>query len=81
MNDQLQNFARQTLNEGLNNLPLDWQNLFKLMYGRNNGKRSVEDSKLMSIQDVINEIPSEKLDWAMQQVQRSIEKLKNKNYA
>jgi hypothetical protein len=41
------------------------------MYGRNNGKRSVEDAKAMSIRDVVYEIPSEKLDWALSQVENS----------
>ena len=81
MNNQLQEFARQTLKDSLSKLPVDWQDLFKLMYGRNNGVRSVEDTKLMSIQDVVNEMSPEKLDWAMQQVQNSLLKLKNKIHA
>ena len=76
MNIQLQEFARQTLKDGLKQLPHDWQNTFKLMYGRNNGKRSVEDAKLMPIESIVEEIPPDKLDWAMQQVKNSIEKLK-----
>jgi len=75
MNEQLQNFARQTLMDGLEGLPSDWQRTFKLMYGRKNGKRSLEDTELMPISEVVAEIPSEKLDLAMLQVEASKRKL------
>ena len=78
MNEQLQSFARQTLKDGLGQLPDKQQEIFKLMYARDNGKRSVEDSLAMQIDDVIDCVPAEKLDWAMQQVQRSLDKLKGK---
>ena len=76
MNDQLQNFARQTLKDGLEKLPLDWQGTFKLMYARNNGKRSVEAAMAMNINAVVDEIPATKLDWAMQQVENSLKSLR-----
>jgi hypothetical protein len=75
MNDQLQQFARQTLNVGLSLLTENHLKTFKLMYGRDNGKRSVDDVVAMPIEDVVKEIPSDKLDLAMQQVQHSLEKL------
>ncbi len=74
MNDDLKGFARQYLLDGLQQLPIEWQEKFKLMYGRNNGKRSVNNAKLMDIESVIDEIPDEKLDWAMQQISNSLKK-------
>ena len=67
MNDQLQAFARTSLKEGLAKLPEDWQLLFKRMYSHKN----VE----LPIDVVVDRMPEEKLDWAMQQVQKSIQKL------
>jgi hypothetical protein len=78
MNDQLQDFARKTLKEGLAKLPTKSHEMFKLMYARNGGKRSVEDSLRMDIDSVVAEIPADKLDWAMQQVQRSLDKQESK---
>ena len=74
MNSKLQDFARTELLRGLSQLPTTWQRTFRLMYGRKNGKRSVENAETMPIEDVVAEIPDEKLDWAMQQVERSLEK-------
>lgn len=73
MNQQLQDFARSTLKAGLARLPPENLRVFALMYGRKNGKRSVEDAVAMSPSDVVDEIPAEKLDWAMQQVERSLQ--------
>ncbi len=75
MNNQLQAFARQTLKDGLDRLPAGWQRKFALMYGRQGGKRSVADTEAMSIYDVVDEIPGDKLDWAMEQVENSLRKL------
>ena len=75
MNDALQQFARQTIKDGLDKLPNDWIDFFKLMYGRDNGKRSVEDTKAMNINEVVDKMDADKLDWAMQQVANSIKKL------
>lgn len=74
MNQQLQDFARKTLIEGLLQLPDGWQEQFKLMYARNNGKRTVEDAKALPLAQVIAQIPADKLDWAMTQVQNSLNK-------
>ena len=75
MNNQLQSFARQTLLDGLASLPEDWLRTFNLMYGMDDGRRTVEDATAMPIEAVVAEIPEEKLDWAMQQVERSLVKL------
>jgi hypothetical protein len=77
MNEVLQ--ARDNLKSGLSQLPDDWQRKFKLMYARNGGRRSVEDSVAMDINDVVDHMPEENLSWAMEQVQRSVDKLAAKD--
>jgi len=80
MNQTLKNFAIEQIKEGLSKLPSEWVDKFKLMYGRNPDKRgiaqrNVSDTLAMSEQDVITEIPDEKLEWALSQVEASIKKL------
>ncbi len=74
MNDQLQAFARQELKDGLAQLEEGHHRMFKQMYARDDGKRTVEDAVAMDINTVVDEMPDDKLDWAMQQVQRSLTK-------
>ena len=64
MNKQLQKFARDTIKKGLSQLPAGNQTVFKRMYANNNID--------MSINEVVDKMPEDKLDWAMQQVERSI---------
>lgn len=71
MNKQLQDYARKQIKEGLLQIP-EWHRTFKLMYGRDNGRRSVEDAVSLPINDIVDSIPEDKLDWAMQQVSNSI---------
>lgn len=78
MNNTLKSFARSKIIEGLNKLPEGWVDRFKLMYGRDGGRRSVEDTKAMTIEDVVEEVPEEKLDWALQQVENSIVSMEKK---
>jgi len=66
MNNQIQDFARQTLKDGLSQLPEDWQLMFKRMYSHENLEASIND--------VVDSMPEDKLDWAMQQVERSLAK-------
>ncbi len=75
MNDVLQEFARNTLLDGLIRLPSENLRVFALMYGRKRGTRSVEDACAMSMEDIVKEIPPENLDWAMQQVKRTLDTL------
>lgn len=77
MNEKLQDFARSTLKEGLAILPEANHRTFKLMYARDGGKRSVDDAVAMPINDVVDRMPPEQLDWAMQQVQSSLDKMHN----
>lgn len=67
MNNQLQEFARQSLKDGLAKLTEGHQMIFKRMYSHKNLE--------LPINDVVDLMPADKLDWAMQQVQRSIDKL------
>ena len=67
MNDQLQTFARQQLKEGISELPEGHHRIFKRMYSHKNLDKPIND--------VIDDMPEDKLDWAMQQVQRSIDKI------
>jgi hypothetical protein len=75
MNDQLRQFARKNIKDGLSQLPDNWQQKFKMMYGRNNGERSLEDAIAMSVNDVVDEMADDKLDWAMTQIANSIKKI------
>ena len=67
VNQELQNFARKTLKDGLSQLPDRWQTMFKRMYAT--GDLTAD------ISDVVDKMPEEKLDWAMDQVRKSISKL------
>ena len=76
MNETLQRFARQQLIDGLAKLPDGWQRTFKLMY---RGKHSVDDVVNLSIAGIVATVPADKLDWAMQQVERSVAKLEKQS--
>ncbi len=76
MNKTILDFARTQILEGLSQLPDSNKEFFKLMYGRNKGKRSVEDAKSTALEDVLLEIPEEKLDWALSQVEGTLSKMK-----
>ena len=67
MNKQLESFARKSLKEGLAQLPESNQMLFKRMYSHKNLEANVDD--------VVDGMPEDKLDWAMQQVERSLDKI------
>ena len=67
MNDQIQQFARTTLLDGLLCLPEGYQMTFRRMYSHND--------MAAPLASIVQRMPVEKLDWAMQQVQRSINKL------
>jgi len=64
MNKDLENYARQKIKDGTCQLPQKNQDLFKRMYG------SLETP----IAVVIDTMEADKLDWAMQQVQRTFDK-------
>lgn len=65
MNQQLQKFARESIISGLRQLPVAHVNLFKRMYSRRDE----------SVDDIVKHIPEDKLDWAMEQVRRTLENI------
>ena len=70
MNSTLEIFAREKIKEGLGWLPVEWQRKFKLMYVPRN--ISIDT---MDINDVVDKMPADKLDWALTQVENSIKKM------
>ncbi len=66
MNKKIQDFARAVLKEMLAKLPESNHFIFKRMYSH----KKLE----ANINDVVDAMPEDKLDWAMQQVQRSLDK-------
>lgn len=81
MNKHLIDFARKYLKDSLAKLPKSWHETFVLMYGRDNERRSVEEAKALDINDVVDNMPTDKLDWAMCQVDNSLSKLKTQEVA
>ncbi len=65
MNETLQAYARDELKKGLSRCVPTEIMLFKRMY-------SPTDT-MKPINEVVDDMPYEKLDWAMQQVERTIE--------
>ena len=63
---QLEEFARKTLHEGLAKCTLEQQRKFKCIYSPHSHDKSIVD--------VIKTMNMPKLDWAVQQVQRTIDK-------
>lgn len=67
MNKSISDFTRQQIKEGLKQLPDNWQMMFKRMYSHNN-----LDCDIVT---VVNNMPDEKLDWALSQVENSLKKI------
>lgn len=65
MNDTLKAFARKTLKAGLAECSKDQQHFFKRIYA---------DDLDLPIDVVVDRMPENKLDWAMQQVENTIRK-------
>lgn len=68
MNNQLSAYARDTLKQGLAKCTEKQVLRFKRMYSHGDLKKQIND--------VVDSMPDEKLDWAMQQVQRTLEREK-----
>jgi len=64
MNDQLIQFAKENLKNGLNKLPESNQLLFKRMYSHQNLD--------LDINTVVDNMQEKDLDWAMEQVRRTL---------
>lgn len=80
MNSQLQEFARKTLKEGLAQCTPAQQDLFKRMYvyrsHRGGAMEEIVNAKNTSVNEVVDKMSPEKLDWAMQQVEATLHKNK-----
>jgi len=70
MNENLVEFARNQLKEGLRQLSDGWQFMFKRMYSHKNLD--------LDIETVVDNMPEDKLDFAMTQVENSLIKQKQK---
>ena len=68
MNNTISNFTRNQIKAGLKQLPENWQLTFKRMYAHKNIDWDIEK--------VVDNMPDEKLDWALSQVENSLLKLK-----
>jgi hypothetical protein len=66
LSEHLDKFARDFLKEGLAKLPNQNFLFFKRMYNQDLNK---------SIDDTVDSLPVKQLDWAMIQVQNSVDKL------
>lgn len=66
MNDKLEAFARKELKDMLAQCTAGQIHNFKRMYSHG--------SLTLDINTVVDSMPSEKLDWAMQQCQRTLDK-------
>lgn len=66
MNNTLSQYARAQLKAGLAECNEGQQLLFKRMYSHKNLEKTIEQ--------VVDDMPDEKLDWAMQQVERTLQK-------
>jgi hypothetical protein len=64
MNSKLQDFARTALKDGLRQCTEEQQTVFKRMYSHND--------LMLPIEEVVDKIEPALLDWAMQQVERTI---------
>lgn len=69
MNNTVSEFTRQQIKDGLNQLPESWQMMFKRMYSHNNLD--------LDIDEVVDNMPDEKLDWALSQVENSLKKIQS----
>lgn len=70
VNNKIQEFARNDLKKGLAQCTEAEQLLFKRMYAGGDLE--------MPIDDVVDKMDAEKLDWAMQQVDRTLAKRESK---
>jgi hypothetical protein len=67
MNIYLQNFAREFMKDGLAKLPEKNHDIFRRMYSHKDLEKDINQ--------IVDDLPEDKLDWAMMQIQRSVDKL------
>lgn len=78
MNKKLSSAGRDILKELLAKCTPEQQNMFKLMYGRDQGRRSVEDAKAMTINDCVDKMEDKNIDTAIDQCERTVIKNEKK---
>lgn len=74
MHKTMTDAGRQYIKELLAKCTEPQQRMFKLMYGRDKGRRSVEDTEKMNINDVVDEVQEERLNTAIDQCERTVKK-------
>lgn len=74
MNPALSKFARDTIKDGLAKLTDGQRHMFGLMYVTRTGKHGETFDQWATIDEVVDRMPDEKLDWAMRQVENTIKK-------
>ena len=67
-NETIKNLAKEMLKELLSECTNEQQIMFKRMYCHKNLE--------LSINEAVNQMADDKIDWAMTQVERTIEKIK-----
>lgn len=81
MNKDIENFARTEIENNLMKLPLSFKLVFLKMYLSNDKARQDITPEAITddiIHNCIINMPSDKLDWALTQVQNSLINLNNK---
>ena len=76
MNSQLSEFARDYLKKNLSLLPEGSRDKFRAMYGYGPQCRDWEVARSKPIDQIVDEMPDDKLDWAMSQVENTLKNLK-----
>jgi hypothetical protein len=74
MHPKLSNAGKQILKDLLADCTAPQQRMFKLMYARDGGKRSVEGAEAMDINDVVDLMEDERISHAISQCERTVEK-------
>ncbi len=77
MNKQVERLTRKEIKSGLKQLPDNWQLMFKRMY-KPQPYYYIDENSEASINDIVDKMPSDKLDRALTQIENSIDKLKLK---
>ena len=72
--DKAKRDARIELKDSLALCTASQQELFKKMYAYQDHKRFLGHDMSMTIEEVVKNLPEEKVSWAMQQVQRTLDK-------
>lgn len=74
MHPKLQSAGRDILKDLLAKCTAPQQRLFKLMYGRDRGHRSVEDAEAMDINECVDKMNENHISTAIDQCERTVAK-------